>query len=314
MKIDTLKIKVTDVRAIEQKYYNHVKKEVNGDIKEYYTLNKYISGINSIAIFDNLTAIIQISSKILNKRHLDGITADNISDILSEIKKYIDFDVKNTTILRADIFTDIEVQDKKEFIKQLQLLNSIAKYKIVEYYPNKSIIFEKDNKTAKDRIIFYDKEQELQDKISKVKDDEKQESLIKILEVDGIENLIRTELNINTFAKLRTFLKIQDLDLMTVLGSKENPIKNLINKHFIKERPVNIAKTEDEVYIRYYEAELQKHYCDIEKIKAGIRITYKTNYRKIRKQYEYLENAKKNIMKKYNLNHINVLESLNMIA
>lgn len=314
MKIDTLKLKVTDVRAIKQKYYTYTRKETNGEIQEYWILSKYISGINSIVIFDNLTAIIQISSKILGKRHLEGITADNISDVLSELRKYIDFDTKNTTVLRADVFTDIEVKSKKEYIRQLQLLNSISKYKIVEYYPEKSIIFEKDNKTAKDRIIFYDKEQEIQGKINNTKDNEKKESLIKILEVKGIENLIRIELNINTFAKLRTLLKIQELDLLTVLGSKENPIKNLINKYFIKEKSINIANTEDEVYIKYYEKELQDNYCEIEKIKASIRTAYKKNDRKIKKQYEYLENAKNNIMKKYNLNNINILENLNKIT
>ena len=162
MKIDTLKLKITDIKAIEQKYYTYTRKETNGKIQEYYILNKYITGINSIVIFNNLTAIIQISSKILGKRHLEGITAGNIADVLSELRKYIDFDIKNTTVLRADVFTDIEVSDKKEYIRQLQLLNNISRYKIVEYYPEKSIIFEKDNKTVKDRIIFYDKEQELQ--------------------------------------------------------------------------------------------------------------------------------------------------------
>lgn len=314
MKIDTLKLKVTDVKAIENKYYNHTRKEINGEMKEYYTLAKPKQGVNEVAIFDNLTAIIQISSKILGKRHLEGITADNISDVLSELRKYIDFDTKNTMVLRADVFTDIEIQNKKEYIKQLQLLNNISKYKIVEYYPEKSIIFEKDNKTAKDRIIFYDKEQELQDKIKNTKDEEKKETLLKILEVEGIGNLIRAELNIDSFAKLRTFLKIQDLDLLTVLKSKENPIKNLINKYFLKEKAVNIANTEDEVYIRYYEAALQDHYCDMEKIKAGIRTAYKGNDRKIKKHYEYLENAKENIMKKYKINSINILENLTKIA
>jgi hypothetical protein len=314
LKIDTLKLKVTDVKAMEQKYYTYTRKEINGEIQEYYILNKYITGINSIVIFDNLTAIIQISSKILGKRHLEGITKDNIADVFLELKKYIDFDTSNTTVLRADVFSDIEVKNKKEYIKQLQLLNNISKYKIIEYYPEKSIIFEKDNKTAKDRIIFYDKEQELQDKINNAKDEEKKESLIKILEVEGIENLIRIELNINTFAKLRTLLKIQDLDLLTVLKSKENPIKNLINKYFMKDNPVNIANTEDEVYIKYYEAELQDHYCDMEKIKAGIRTAYKGNDRKIKKQYDYLENAKVNIIKKYNINSIDILDNLNKIA
>ena len=314
MKIDTLKLKVEYTEIKNKDIFAFCTKSEDDKITEYLKLNKYIQGINSIAIFDNLTAIIQISSKILGKRHLEGITAGNIADVLTELKKYIDFDVKNTTVLRADIFTDIEVSDKKEYIRQLQLLNNISRYKIVEYYPEKSIIFEKDNKTVKDRIIFYDKEQELQDRINNAKDEEKKESLIKILAVDGIENLIRVELNINTFAKLRTLLKIQDLDLLTVLKSKENPIKNLINKYFIKDNPVNIANTEDEVYIRYYKAELQDHYCDMEKIKAGIRRAYKGNDRKIKKQYEYLENAKANIMKKYNINSISILENLNKIA
>ena len=306
MKIDSLKLKIEDIINFNENNFFECK-----SIKEtYFKLKNKSFGLNDITIFADGTAFIELSSKILKEKYINGITADNINIILEQLSQYIKFNIENISVLKLDIFKHIETENKADFINQLKVLNRTGKYKLVEFYHNESASFEKDNKTKalKDRIIFYDKQAELENSLKQEQDEEKKEIIFKIISSKEFENLIRIELNITKFEKIRKLLNISDNKLITVLSSKENVIDNLIEKYFNKNDKIKMEVGEER-QVLYYCYLIEKSLLNIELIEEQIKKEFKTKYL-IEKEMQYLEKAKEKIREDYKIKNFNVLEQL----
>ena len=246
-------------------------------------LNKYIPGINEIAIFSDF-AIIQISSKILKENYLDGITANNISYVLSELENYVKLNPDNIKVIRADIIKNIKLKEneKADFINSLKSLQKIGKYKIFEFYENESIVFQKDLKTVKDRITIYDKKAELE---AKEKDDTKL-----FLKIKDIENIIRIELNIVEQKRIKALFKCENT-LENVLNSKVNPLSDLWKKNFLKNENIKTIYSDDEIFINHYIYLLENSRMDVGLIMENIKNTYSRRTKE--KHLDYLKLAEK---------------------
>lgn len=304
IRIDTLKLKVQYTEIINKDIFTFCTKSEGDKITEYFKLTKYIQGINEIAIFSDF-AIIQISSKILRENYLDGITKDNIADVLTELGKYIKISPDNIKVIRADIIKNIKLKEdeKADFINSLKSLQKIGKYKIFEFYENQSIVFQKDLKTVKDRITIYDKKAELE---AKEKDDTGL-----FLKIKDIENIIRVELNIMEQKRIRALFKFENT-LENVLNSKINPLSDLWQKNFLRDENIKITYSDNEIFINHYMYLLENSKMNVNLIMENIKNTYSRRTKE--KHLDYLENAKANILKKYNINSINIIDNLNKIA
>jgi hypothetical protein len=304
IRIDTLKIKAEYTEIKSKDIFTFCRKAEGDKITEYFKLNKYIQGINEIAIFSDF-AIIQISSKILAENYLEGITASNISDVLTELGKYIKINPDDVKVIRADIIKNIKLKEdeKADFINSLKSLQKIGKYKIFEFYENESIVFQKDLKTVKDRITIYDKKAELE---SKEKDDTKL-----FLKIKDIENIIRVELNIMEQKRIKALFKCENT-LENILESKINPLSDLWQKNFLRDENIKTIYSDAEIYINHYMYLLENSRMNVDLIMENIKNTYSRRTKE--KHLDYLENAKANILKKYNINSINIIDNLNKIA
>lgn len=130
------------------------------------------------------------------------------------------------------------------------------KYNVSKYF-NDGIVFMKKNKThrLKDRIIFYDKRNEI------MRDDKIQ----KYINPDRFSNILRVESNLKSFLQLRKYLKIGKKNLLNrVLNSNEKVNFNIFN---------NVTKTFDNISFNYSENMKLK---EIEKIK-GRKVIIKEN-------------------------------------
>lgn len=304
IKIDTLKIKVEYNDIKNKDIFTHCSKSEGDKKTEYFKINRYIQGLNDIVIFPDF-AIITLSSKILKENYLEGINRNNIIQVFEELEKYISINYKNIIVLRADIIKNIQIpqEEKADFINSLRSLQKIGKYKIFEFYENESIVFQKDLKTVKDRITVYDKKAELE---AKEKDDTGL-----FLKIKDIENIIRVELNIVEQKRIKALFKCENT-LQNILNSKINPLQELWKKNFLKEENIKTIYSDEEIYINHYMYLLENSRMNVKLIEENIKKSYSRRTKE--KHLQYLESAKENIMKKYNLNNINILENINMIA
>jgi len=298
-----LKLKVHYTKIINKDIFIFCKKAEGEKITEYFKLNKYITGVNEIAIFSDF-AIIQISSKILRENYLTGITKDNITDVFLELEKYIKISFDNIKVIRADIIKNIKLKEdeKADFINSLKSLQKIGKYKIFEFYENQSIIFQKDLKTVKDRIAIYDKKAELE---AKEKDDAGL-----FLKIKDIENIIRVELNIIEQKRIRALFKCENT-LENVLNSKINPLANLWQKNFLRNENIKTIYSDDEIFINHYIYLLENSRMNVELIMENIKNTYSRRTKE--KHLDYLKNAEKKIKKKYNLKKIDIINKIALV-
>lgn len=208
-------------------------------------------------------------------------------------------------MIRADIIKNIKLkeEEKADFINSLKSLQKIGRYKIFGFYENQSIVFQKDLKTVKDRITIYDKKAELK---AKEKDDTGL-----FLKIKDIENIIRVELNIMEQKRIKALFKCENT-LENILNSKINPLSHLWNKNFLRDENIKTIYSDNEIFINHYMYLLENSRMNVKLIKENIKNTYSRRTKE--KHLDYLENAKANIMKKYNINSINILENLSKIA
>lgn len=304
IRIDTLKIKAEYTEVINKDIFTFCRKSEGAKITEYFKLNKYIQGVNEIAIFSDF-AFIQISSKILRENYLEGITKDNISDVFLELEKYIKINPDNIKVIRADIIKNIKLKEdeKADFINSLKSLQRVGKYKIFEFYQNQSIVFQKDLKTVKDRITIYDKKAELEAK-------EKADTGL-FLKIKDIENIIRVELNIMEQKRIKALFKCENT-LKNILNSKINPLVNLWKKNFLRDENIKTIYSDDEIFINHYIYLLENSKMNVELIKENIKNTYSRRTKE--KHLDYLKLAENEIKKKYNFKKIDIIQNIDKIA
>ena len=161
-------------------------------------------GLHRIDIDNLYHAIkIQLSSKILKENYFDLININTIENVVDNINlnPAIQFDknkfIENALLLKADVTDNLPVKDSiSRYIESLYFYRLNHKYKI-DSYKDESIIFKRDVKSYKERIIFYDKMTEIQ------KDKNLMDVLLRKKKLKLFQNILRCESNIVSFKSLR---------------------------------------------------------------------------------------------------------------
>jgi len=222
---------------------------------------------------------IEFTSKILKDNFIHLINNNTIRECLNNINQLdictldIDKIINNSKIYKCDPVKDVDCQDIKA-LKNYTNTNLVNynRWKQKPYRNGFSIENVVGTPRYKNRVVVYNKEEELQDAKKKpfldsLSDKEKCLSHYK--------NKIRIELNINTASQVRQLLNIKDNQLMSVLNSEANPILTVLNKA-LKEPSANscVIRT-----FKEYILELVLKDCDYDlgKVEAKIRSLYSKN-------------------------------------
>lgn len=185
-------------------------------------------GLKNIQINSN-DITIELSAKILGKYYFELINKNNIEQVIDNINNQaIEFDkskiINGSKILRCDITSNLRVKKDIDFyIGNLSCYIANEKY-IVSCYKRKSgssVVFDRDVKSYKQRMTFYDKGKEI------LRDKE----LVRCLgtKISDFSNILRCEQNITSFERIRKTLGISTNNLSDILMSNKNPNLDVFN-------------------------------------------------------------------------------------
>jgi hypothetical protein len=193
--------------------------------REIFVLNNLETGLKRIEFdMQKNSLIIEGSAKILHDQYMEGITANTIERVFSQINQtgVIDLNpaacIETGSLLRVDITHNIQVDNPvSEYVGALGLIPVNDKYRI-ETFSNESIVFNGRQRTFKERQIFYDKAAE-------VKRDKEIRGYFKSF---GKTNIVRAEMNLAQLKRIRFYFGSNILQ--DVLKQPVNPNYLLFDK------------------------------------------------------------------------------------
>jgi hypothetical protein len=208
--------------------YQHIE-DVKTIVKNTNTITSDLRGFKQI-IIDNQrqTSTIEFSAKILNKNYIQGINKETIKDAIEQINK-TDLILLNTDkVIKEGQFLTMDVTDniKPHYDKNI-LFNTFAnvplaqKYKTSFYKTNTNlgVVWKGDQKTKKDRMIFYDK----------ILDLKRDKSLYETDYFDKVfkdfEGVIRCEQNLTSLKTIKTYYSTNKLTDVLNSDIKPNYLK-----------------------------------------------------------------------------------------
>lgn len=174
-----------------------------------------LNGFKNVIIDQrNNTSSFEFSAKILASDYFEGINKNTIQNAVEMINKtkLIDVDVNrfldNAEILRADITDNIKPEIPGEtFYKTLASLPIARKYH-TDFYNTKlnmGVTYKGNQKTVRDRMIFYDKRKDL------IRDKNLMKSPYAVKLWNQSENVVRVESNHSDFKGIRKHLGARNL-------------------------------------------------------------------------------------------------------
>ncbi len=335
VRLDSIKIQVRD-DCIDRIDNNFIKDEIdrhniNGEIFDQIKVKRIIPeskilGLKDIKFLNTGLINIELSAKIFKENYPGLINQNNIEymvDCLNK-NKAVQFNkrrlIETASVLYCDCTQNLEVsRNKQEYFKALFELKTNTKYNVIPYIKKgifETIIFEKNirNKRSNsfERLIVYDKYQELVNSINKNKQDENKELVNKYLKMNGLDwfaNKLRFERRFNHFENIRKSFLINDNYLNSVLTSPENVILKLFEEinRGSKTGLFDIWKNEDKFYsiikTEGFDNIIEKCNYDIEIIKHFIKQKVKGNssayVRKFKDRINFLMNKSGNISNNY---------------
>lgn len=239
--IDTLKLKLDmdcinsfNPNAFETKELRGPLNEQTGEMPTYateYILPDYLHpyGLNSLRVTDNchnLSVLVELSAKILKENYPKLINKNTVDEVEHNLNNEA-ISLKNgglldSLVLRADVVNDLRLsQNPKAYLNELSFTpNNKYDYKL---YKNNGITFNKDVQTKKlqQRIIFYDKGIEVL----------KDKKILKYVDPEIYQNVLRVESNLRSFTQMRRLLEINgDTTLDKVLNSNAAVNHNLLKE------------------------------------------------------------------------------------
>jgi len=291
--IDSLKIRipreyvsVVDVTKLVRVSYSTVEGH------EYDKLVYYGSeGLKYVEI-DDSEVVIETSAKVLRDNYVVGLTLKTLDEFFERINevgviKIHDKAIEHAEVLRCDVTNNVEVDDKRKYFKAFALIEN-AHY-IKEIYGTRKkisgVVFRRKVKTYKERIIIYDKAEELKNNAKWLED---------------FENIVRVEQNITSLKRIRKIFGISNNKLISVLSSNSHPNYELLEKIVQEAKPksyiveaMNARQFKDFCFINY----LREHYSEEEaRILLFEKMSINTAYKYI-KHLKQLKDSEMNLKK-----------------
>lgn len=203
-----------------------------------------IIGLNNLS-YDTQKeeAIIDISGKInADKGYLGYITKDNIYDSIKKIENtsLITFNsiedvINNAEVLLCDITEDEELPIEKTLYNlKLRATRFSDKYTI-NSYDKQGIIIKPKAKSKKETLIIYSKHKEITQKKNII-----YQNIIGREYIDKIKNLLRFELHLYNFERMRKYFHIEKnkcVILKDLLNSSAQPLRIRISELVTEVKP-----------------------------------------------------------------------------
>jgi hypothetical protein len=216
----------------EDSFYNKVISDNEKNFKfsddDILKDDKKIVGLKTIEI-KKLHKVIHIetSGKILKKKYYEGLTINTIDEYFDLInatnlividKKAIDY----AKVLRCDVVNNLKVSNNiNKYLNSLSLCAFNHNYLVSNYAGG--VVFTKQVKSYKRRMIFYDKYKE-------IKKDKEVSKLLRLKDIEIFKNVLRCEQNLTSFKTIRQAFKVDDIKLIDILQSKEKINYNTFNE------------------------------------------------------------------------------------
>lgn len=222
-------------------------------------------GVKSVVRDTRGNILVELSAKVLGEDYHKLINLDTIEQTVNAIDNlWLGIDtnrfIDSAQVLRCDCSNNLIVsQAIGEYLVRLYSYKHNPKY-IATPYPGQGVVFKNQARSFKERMIFY----------GKLKDILKDKSMVRAY--GGIKRLrsaysktLKVEQNITSHKRIRDKFAIDNIGLLSVLNSQENPNCDLFNKITDIENPAL------EVYARFGDRrllELEK----LEGVKGIIRL------------------------------------------
>jgi len=201
-----------------------------------YLQNQYL-GIKNIVINQrNESTELEISSKLLKENYKDLINKNNIELVVNRINDtgVIEFDrnefIDSALIHHLDITNNLKPERSLEKIcRDLHIYSVASKYKLDKAISNTGLVVNGRAKTNNERMIFYDKFEELN------KPTKANRILRNEIDINDFCGVLRVESNLKKFKNIRNAFNLKTLDriyLKDILISDEKINYNMFNKMF----------------------------------------------------------------------------------
>jgi hypothetical protein len=218
-------------------FIDTIKNKGGNELSRKYRVDNIKPGLKSIEINPTQnTVIIESSAKILRDSYLDGINLNTVENWVNEINTtnlihIFPEGISQAEYLTADVTQNIK-WNKTSFSDlfyslQLSCINQKYKSELWNKKNNQGLAFTGNQTTLKSRLILYNKYLDL---ITNKPNKE----LLKLCNnpnklINSAKEIIRVEQNTTTFKSLRKRFNIHDNNLLSVLGSNENPNYKLLD-------------------------------------------------------------------------------------
>jgi len=212
---------------------HHGQYEKGGNIHTHYDSGKLSHGIKNIRVKEYCgEVVIDLSAKVLGDNYREGITKNNIGQVVKSINKTGLFSIKENTFIdngmihKTDPSVTIEVEGQiSSVLNDLQVLGHNPLYDLTPYGKDESIVFKRKLKSYHERQIMYSKKHELDTRRNRdfVKDHPTAYSSF-------TPNSLRIEYGIKSHARIRQHFRTPDKKIMSILNSSANPNLMVYNR------------------------------------------------------------------------------------
>jgi hypothetical protein len=174
--------------------------------------------------------ILELSAKILVDNYLKGICINTIEQMFYSINKYLGIGINleqalnNSDILRTDVTVNVpfEMELFPELKNWMEAAFWNVNYQITNYQKpnNKGLVVAGLYTTKKDRIIFYDKGEEISRNTKANKTFARHVNDFPKL-INQAKNIVRQEINLTTHKQLRSNFRTLNINLGSILTSEQ---------------------------------------------------------------------------------------------
>lgn len=199
--------------------------------KDRYYARGTITGLKSIEINNiNQSLTLELSAKILLDDYSQLININNIERVFDTVNKSGLIAIDKTRINEFDVHSIDSTKNlkgvhrPKQYFDNLMLIAQSPKY-IKEAYrgtgDNKhktGVVFRGKQKTFKERMLCYDKREELLHEKKFLKSVNNPMQVVK-----DFYNVARIECNLTNYARIREYLQVPDQNLIRILESQSTP-------------------------------------------------------------------------------------------
>lgn len=216
--------------------------------------------------------VIEFTGKVLGQNYSRLISMETILECLQNINKLGGFVldaegiIYDSRVVSCDVTRDVDCDDIPSVTKFIAgNVRNRRKY-TCRSKNNGNLIVEKNVDTSmyKRRLTIYDKHREMNmTKNSRYKE-------IYDIDEDAFEGKLRLEMNLGSMAQIRTVLKVEDNELLSVLSSSADPITEFVDE-FLSDAPASSVSPSSK---REYEASLVLQDCgyDLDAVEAKLRL------------------------------------------